>query len=194
MKTSENFLTNILNNKRLSRILALILLAISVFLQIISQKYLHGDWVFLTFLASEWFMLFAILIPVHLRMKGGLPAISLTKEKPFIFYGIGSGIGILIFVLFMLVAVISKVYAFNGLANPISWGMIILFAIAFIGQSAFEEVIFRGILMHFIAKRRSKLLGIIISSVVFSLVHMPGGNATVVTFINIVLISILFSL
>ena len=193
MEIKNSFLDTLSKDRRLSLILALILLAGSFALQFISNKYLQGDWVFLTFLMSEWLMLFAILIFIQRRMKGGIAAINLVPEGAARNYGVGILIGTVMFILFILVAVLSKTYAWNGLADPINWVMVLLFAIAFVGQAALEEVVFRGFLLRFIGKRSSILLGLIVSAVVFSLLHLPGRETTLLVFINTFLLAALFS-
>lgn len=102
--------------------------------------------------------------------------------------------GIIIFLLFLFFALMTKAYTWDGLASPISWGMVVLFGLAFIGQSALEEVVFRGFLLHFLARRRSKLFGIILSSAIFALLHLPGKEATPLAFIDIFLIALVFCL
>lgn len=193
METKNSFFDNLFKDRRLSLILALILLAGSFALQFISNKYLQGDWVFLTFLVSEWLMLFAILIFIQRRMKGGIAAINLVPEGAARNYGVGILIGTVMFILFILVAVLSKTYGWNGLADPINWVMVLLFAIAFVGQAALEEVVFRGFLLRFIGRRTSILLGLIVSSIVFSLLHLPGRETTLLVFINTFLLAALFS-
>ena len=194
MKTKYSFFDNLFKDRRLSLILALIFLAGSFALQFISNKYLQGDWVFLTFLMSEWSMLFAVLIFIQRRMKGGIAGIDIVPEKAFKYYGIGILIGTVMFILFLLLAVVRGDYAVNGLAESINWVMVILFAIAFVGQGALEEVVFRGFLMRFIGRRTSILLGLIISSIVFSLLHLPGRETTFLVFINTFLLAALFSI
>jgi len=63
---------------------------------------------------------------------------------------------------------------------------IIILVPCFVIQAGVEEIVFRGWLLSAIARRRSLLLGVIISTALFALMHYSRGQPVLVTF-NVVL-------
>lgn len=63
---------------------------------------------------------------------------------------------------------------------------IIILVPCFIIQAGVEEIVFRGWLLSTIARRRSLLIGVIISTALFALMHYSRGQPMLVTF-NVVL-------
>ena len=73
-------------------------------------------------------------------------------------------------------------------------GFILLFLIGFIFQGAFEEILIRGYLMVNIGKKHKMSTAIIISSIIFSIIHGLNPGMNIIPIINLILISIFFSL
>lgn len=111
----------------------------------------------------------------------------------------GLGIGIITFSLILLAELIF------GFIKPLSlfgdWeipsrciALLIEGFISCLGIAIGEEIIYRGYLFEYLKKEYGLLVGVILSSVVFSAVHIPDGNRTLLHLINIVIIGILLAL
>ena len=68
--------------------------------------------------------------------------------------------------------------------------MIVLFFVAFVLQGMGEEVFFRGYLLTSLTRRNKEWVAIIVSSVVFSIFHLPNAGFNVIAFINITLFGV----
>ena len=74
-----------------------------------------------------------------------------------------------------------------GSSSPL---MIVLFFVAFVLQGMGEEVFFRGYLLTSLTRRNHEWVAIIISSVVFSIFHLPNAGFNVIAFVNITLFGV----
>ena len=80
-----------------------------------------------------------------------------------------------------------------NLAN-VSPLLFILFVIGWIFQGFEEEFVTRSVLMNFFAAKNGVMVGIIANSLIFSLLHLGNDAFSLVPFINILLVGILYSL
>lgn len=154
---------------------------------------LTGDFKYLGKLYAFWPMLIGILLLIAVRYPVGLEGILIKREGALINYAKGTLIGVFQFLAFVLLSIVFLVN--KVVPNPnISIGMILLFFIAFVGQTAFEEVTSKGIIRDAISRRSNKLAGVIASSLFFSALHIPNGDTTVLSLLNIFLVGVVFSL
>ena len=103
-------------------------------------------------------------------------------------YLFGIVIGALMISIPALACLLSGSMSFSlGTSSPI---MIVFFFLAFILQGLGEEVLFRGYLLMSLTRRNKEWVAIIVSSVMFSLFHLPNSGFNAVAFINITLFGI----
>ncbi len=75
-----------------------------------------------------------------------------------------------------------------------AYGTIVLFLVFFIVQSLFEEIAFRSYLMPVIESRFGLWPALLISSILFALIHLDNNNIAVLGIINIFLAGMLLGL
>ena len=100
--------------------------------------------------------------------------------------------GVTIVTAFMLVLV--ALGASIKLNSDVSWLLIAIYFILFLLQGFSEEQAFRGYFMTALARRQSLAVSIIISSVAFACLHVFSGAVSVLTFLNLMLFGVFFSL
>lgn len=106
-------------------------------------------------------------------------------------WAIGSAAGVLLFALALGICVLTGAMKFEGFALGGKWGMLALFFVGFLIQGMSEEVICRGYLMNSIAGKGSVLMGIIVSSVIFAVMHLGNANIGVLPLVNLALFGVL---
>lgn len=128
--------------------------------------------------------------------KHSFEYIGLKKENIFKNYGIGFLVGFIMFSSVFVLEIITGCLKFDNFNtfNILSIILLILFFIGFIIQSASEEIICRGFFLNNIKSQHGVLLGLIISSVLFSLMHIFNGGFSIIPLINIFLVGIFFGL
>ena len=114
-------------------------------------------------------------------------------------YVVGVGAGTVLVVISVLSVVFSGAISYNGVYKNINTGLILLMLGGFICQGTMEEVLCRGIAMQLLRRRTSAQVAIGISSALFTIPHLfnmseSGGVITLFAIINLILISIVFSL
>ena len=72
--------------------------------------------------------------------------------------------------------------------------MILLFLIGFVGQSALEEVLMRGLLYYWLKRKLGPLGAVLLTAILFSLIHIPNGHTTFLSILNIALVGIFYGL
>jgi len=74
------------------------------------------------------------------------------------------------------------------------WMMIIIFLFGYLIQGASEEILTRGWMLQVIGARYKPWIGVIITSLFFSFVHLGNSGVNFIAATNIVLIALLFAL
>lgn len=149
-------------------------------------------------LLSFAFISILVFIRVTKIEKRKISSIGFCRESWFKKYIIGFALGIIlmsvvVLILFLLGNVeLEKTRAqATGLSSLLPIGIIL---IGWIIQGGTEEVVTRGWLMNVLGARYNKILGLIISSTFFSLLHLGNDNVNFVAILNIILVGLLFGL
>ncbi len=79
-----------------------------------------------------------------------------------------------------------------SIAKPVEWISIFIFLIFFLIQGAAEEVMVRGVFFPIIVKESRPITALILTSLFFGILHIFNPNFTIVGFINITLVGVLF--
>ena len=116
-----------------------------------------------------WLILFFILFSKKIN-KIKLDKIGIDKNLKTFFKGLL--IGILSLSLIIIPLVIFGAVKFNGLNNSMNWLLFILYLFGYLIQSAMEEIICRGYILHKLKERIPLVLAIFISILFFSVGHI----------------------
>lgn len=138
-----------------------------------------------------------VILRCRIKEKRSLRSLGLQRKNAFRDYAIGMLVG---FVMFSLVVGLNVVTGAITLEiatenlNFASLGFILLFFIGFMLQGAFEEILTRGYLMVNIGAKHKTITALLISSIVFAVIHGMNSGVTVLSLINLVLVAIFFGL
>lgn len=125
------------------------------------------------------------------RDRASLGLTNPNKGKNYI-KGLALGLGMICLV--VLILKIMGLIEINANIKNISPIFFILIIIGWIFQGFEEELVTRSILMNYFASKYNVLAGIIINSLIFSLLHLGNNAFSPLAAINIFLVGILFSL
>lgn len=104
--------------------------------------------------------------------------------------GIMSG-AIMITIGFFVLIILKEIHFTNASFEPvnllITFGLFIFIAIS-------EELIFRGYILNNLAKSMHPIIALLITSILFSIIHYPNGDFTWLSFGNLVLAGIILGL
>ena len=108
--------------------------------------------------------------------------------------GLLVGIGLLLFVtgLLALMGMVRWERPFEGFSSTVLIGVFMLF-LGFVVQGAAEEVLVRGFLLPIFARRYSIWTSIIVSSLVFALLHLLNPNISLIAMLNLFLAGVFFA-
>lgn len=182
------------NQKRKYRLIAFLLAIAALVLQCLSLTRFKGDASMLVYLFSEWFLVLGSLLLAIALLKDGLRAIGMDPRYGMRLYLPGAAIGAGMFLLFVIVALLLGGYSIGINPAGVDWPMIILFMIAFVGQSAFEEVFSRGFLLYWLKTKIGTIGAVLVTATIFSLMHIPNGHTTVLSVLNIFLVGVFYGL
>ena len=106
-------------------------------------------------------------------------------------------IGILSLLLIIILLVIFGAIEFNGINNSMNWGVFVLYLFGYLIQSAMEEVIYRGYILHKLKEKIPLAFAIIISVLFFTVGHIAklfdfGIVIGIIGIINLFLISMIW--
>ena len=145
--------------------------------------------------------LFQDIVPIILVIfyckfieKRTLPSLGITQKNIVKNYGIGLLLGsIMIYSTFAINLILGSIFVTS---NPegTSWLFITLALFGYLVQGFNEELICRGFLMNSISARKGPMAGIILNSLFFAALHLLNSGTTALSFINIFLVGMAFSL
>lgn len=144
-------------------------------------------------------IIFIIITCVYVKYfeKRSIKTIGLNKKR--VDYGHGLTIGIILITISVLLATLFKGIKYEGISSNIDYLSILLFLGGYIIQGANEEILIRGFLMTSLMKKVSLKSSVIITSILFTVLHFSSLLAAKPIYvllgsINLFLISIIFSL
>ena len=132
-----------------------------------------------------------VLTIVHVRFieKRRISTIGLKRRGLVREYLIGGWLGIFLVAVTVMPALLTEDIVYNGFSP-----LILIYLLAFIMQSASEEILFRGYMMTGIASKIGVVLAVIISSALFALIHLVNGGASILSMISLFLIGAMLAL
>ena len=127
------------------------------------------------------------------------PISQIGCNKKIATYFIGAVVGVLILLISVIAVVITGSIEYRGIFDNINVPVLFLFAGGFIIQGAMEEILCRGLVLQSLKDRVSLPIAIAVSTLMFIIPHslsLFSGEIiySVIGVINLVLISIIFSL
>jgi membrane protease YdiL (CAAX protease family) len=182
------------NQKKKYRLIAFLLAIAALVLQCLSLTRFKGDASMLVYLFSEWFLVLGSLLLAMALLNDGLRAIGMDPRHGLRLYLPGAAIGAGMFLLFVIVALLLGGYSIGINPAGVDWPMIILFMIAFVGQSAFEEIFSRGFLLYWLKTKIGAIGAVLVTATIFSLMHIPNGHTTVLSVLNLFLVGVFYGL
>jgi len=156
--------------------------------------------------AREIFMLFAVfgsvIVLIFLWVKyfegRTITSLGFTKEGALKKYLSGFGTGILmnttvvgIMAIFGSIEIAEESVNITGVD---AIGIVIIFLLGFVVQGAGEEILSRGWMFQVIGSRYKPWLGVLITTVFFTVVHLGNSGVNPVSVINLLLVALLLVL
>lgn len=131
-----------------------------------------------------------LFLYVKVIEKRSIASMGFEKDSAFKKYSRGFGLGLLLFTILVLLGVLTGAYKIEvslGQANIAAISVILL---GFIVQGASEEIVFRGWLLPIVGSRYTLLFGVVLSSLLFALLHGLNPGITILPLINLVLFGV----
>jgi len=124
--------------------------------------------------------------------KRSIASMGFRKRNWFLEYLGGAAVGIASISVAALIGILTGGYSFS-LAKPQAWWLI-LFFFGFIVQGMSEEVLCRGYLMVSMSRKTPVIVCVILTSVIFALMHIFNPGFGLIPFINLVLSGLSFAI
>lgn len=183
-------------------ILPFFILILTIFIgQLILIPFLFTGIIKISILQNGLFNLYLNSIPIILIIiyckfveKRTLPSLGIIKKRFHINYLIGALIGLVMICSTFLINFLLGSISVSINPDIINWTFIILSLFGYMIQGFSEEILCRGFLMNAIAARKGPLAGILLNSLFFGALHLFNPSVTVLSFLNITLVGIIFSL
>lgn len=152
---------------------------------------------------EEWFSAFCLLLTIipatatilYCRFieKRSLESMGLKREKFLPNYAIGLVIGFAAYSATLGITVLAGAANYEGgdFRNPLMYAVI---CVGWIIQGAEEEIVCRGYMMATLSTKMPLWVAVLISSASFGIMHLFNTGFSVLAFINITLVGIVFAL
>lgn len=126
--------------------------------------------------------------------KRSIQSMGFVKKNAIKDYLIGLVVGFSLFGLAILICVATGTLNYEGFTLGSGLPIIFIFLLGFIIQGMSEEVILRGYLLVTLSAKGKMIIGIIINSVLFALMHLANSGITLLSVINIALFGVFASI
>lgn len=152
---------------------------------------------------AEWFSAFCLLLTIipatatilYCRFieKRSLESMGLKREKFLPNYAIGLVIGFAAYSATLGITVLAGAANYEGgdFRNPLMYAVI---CVGWIIQGAEEEIVCRGYMMATLSTKMPLWVAVLVSSASFGIMHLFNTGFSVLAFINITLVGIVFAL
>ena len=150
------------------------------------------SWAYAPVIAATGFAILFSILYCKIFEKRKPFSMGFNKREMLSEYFIGLFIGAIMILLPALACHISGSIVFTPAKDTLI-PAVIAFFIAFVLQGLGEEALFRGYLITSIARKHNIWFAIIVSSVIFSIFHMPNDSFSLIAFINIFLFGVFAS-
>ena len=142
-------------------------------------------------------MIGVVILLWKLFQKKSVKELGFTKNFGSYFIGMAAGAGLL--AACIVPVMLTGAIRYNGIFENIDTKMILLMIVCYVLQGAMEEVLCRGVVQQLLMKKISVPVAVSVTAAVFVFPHISnmegaGPAITAVAIVNLVLISILFSL
>lgn len=135
----------------------------------------------------------ASIIYCRLFEKRSLFSMGFIKKNMFKEYGIGLIIGLIMISIPALVSIFTGAMTIDSFNKEFSGNIFLLFLVGFMIQGISEEILLRSYLFVSISIKSGIILGIIVNSLLFSLMHFANAGITVLSIINLILFGVFAS-
>lgn len=142
-------------------------------------------------------VIFLIFLWVRFFEGRSFRSIGFTKENALKKYLFGFFLGFLMNTIVVgIMASLGSIESnqANTYVNINVLGSVVVFLFGFVIQGSGEEIIFRGWMFQVIGARYKPWLGVLITTILFSLLHLNNTGANLFSIINLMLVSILLIL
>lgn len=167
----------------------------SIFTQnnLFEEELFISDTTQLMHLFGTIFTIFVFLTIAKYQYHRSWQSLGLTKHHALPQYLLGLCIGFV-----MISSVVGVAYLFHGLSfsgmMSGSVNILIMYFIAFMIQGFSEELMMRGFFMNACAVKTGLKKAVIYNSLLFAILHLGNDGISIIAFINLLLIGIVFSL
>lgn len=121
-------------------------------------------------------------------------SLGLVDEKKFISYAKGILLGFFLLSIIVLILKLTGFAEINKNADGFNKKLFLVFLPAWIIQGFEEEFLLRSILMNQMAAGSKVEIGMVANSLIFSIFHLGNAGFSIMAFINIFLMGLVFSL
>ena len=160
------------------------------------NEYLYsGKFIILSIFSTGFLMVTPIIYCLKIE-KRKISTLGFIKKNSIKCYIIGLVIGLIMFSLVYFIEYITNSLTIDSVIkiNTSSIISLLLFFVAFAFQSMGEEVLCRSYLLTTIGSKKGIIQGVIISSVVFALMHVGNDSFNMLPMINIFLFGVVMAL
>lgn len=152
------------------------------------------DWLWIVNLFCQIFLTVGCLIYCRFFEKRKSDTLGFVKKNAVPQYLIGAALGIGMFAAAFGICVLFGSVEITGVLNSCSFVTLLLFFVGYLIQGMAEEVFCRGYLMVSISRRYSVITAVLVSSVVFALLHAMNSGLTLLALFNLFLFGVFMAL
>lgn len=155
---------------------------------------LNGSEMLLVQLASTVVPIIALMLYVKFLEKRSLNTMGFVKKKAVRDYLTGIVIAFAMFSACVGLCVATGAMTFDGYVLNGQYGLLAAFLVGFLVQGLSEEVVCRGFMLTSVGSKNGALIGMLVNSLLFGLLHLGNSGVTFFSIANIILFGILMSI
>ena len=168
---------------------------LSFLLEVVLKKVLSSDLAqSIAFHLIDIIGIIIVLLFVRFLEKRPISSAGFSKHDVCKQYFAGLLQGLIVFSVVFGLAYILGGYRIKGISSEANPALLIVFLICYIIQGLYEETMCRGFLMISASRKNPAIVGVLISSIAFVLIHMSNEGFGIIPAINLFLFGLFSSL
>ena len=142
---------------------------------------------------EAWIIAIAVFVCLAVQRRS-LPTMGIERKGAAKRYGIGLLLGALLCSGAILLSVFTRASSFGGYSGNVRFLFLFFLLIGYAIQGAAEEVLIHGLLMTSLARKMRWLPSVLVSALIFSLLHLGNSGVTLLSLFNVFLFGVFLGL
>ncbi|MBP5609834.1 MAG: CPBP family intramembrane metalloprotease [Clostridia bacterium] len=142
---------------------------------------------------EAWIVAVALFVCLAVQRRS-LSTMGIERKDAAKRYGIGLLFGVVLCSGTILISCLTRASTFNGYSGSVRYLFLVFLFVGYVIQGAAEEILIHGLFMTSLARKMRWLPSVLVSALIFSLLHLGNSGVTLLSLFNVFLFGVFLGL